>query len=223
MPIYPGNVAVFSTKVDLKDTVFAEHVNSLQDEITSTQRALGTGLLSSTWATSYTNPSSHDSLSSRLTNIEGGIRTLELGKLNLSGGTLTGTLSGTSASFSGSVSGSAFSGTGSSLTGLNATNVSSGTLSWQRLENSGVTPGTYAKVTVDIKGRVIQTGTLTQADLPSPLSATTSDRWTNARTISLTGDVSGSASVDGSANVAIATTIEGLPVEYTTHFFLGGM
>jgi len=35
----------------------------------------------------------------------------------------------------------------------------------------------------------------------------TADRWTTARTLSLTGDVTGSTSIDGSANASISTTI----------------
>lgn len=223
MAIYPGNVAVFSTKVDLTDTVFAEHVNALQDEVSSTQEVLGTNILTSTWATSYANPTTHASVSARMLNIEGGLRTLETGKLGTGGGTLTGALAGTSASFSGPVSASSLAGSGTAITALDAGNVSSGTLNWQRLQDSGVTPGTYAKVTVDAKGRVLSAGSLTSADLPSPLTATTAARWSTARTLTLSGDVAGSASIDGSSNVTVTTQIVDLPPDYTGGFFLGGM
>ena len=46
------------------------------------------------------------------------------------------------------------SGNGSGLTNLNASNISSGTLSADRLPASGVTAGQYKRVTVDAKGRV---------------------------------------------------------------------
>lgn len=44
------------------------------------------------------------------------------------------------------------------------------------------------------------------ADLVSVVSA---PKWTTARTLSLTGDVTGSATVDGSADVSLATTLVG--------------
>lgn len=223
MAIYPGNVAVFSTKVDLTDTVFAEHVNALQDEVSSTQQVLGTNILTSTWSSDYTNRTTHASVSARMLNIEGGLRTLENSKLNLTGGTLTGPLSGTAASFSGGVTAGSLSGSGANITALNAGNVTAGTLNWQRLQDSGVTPGTYAKVSVDAKGRVLSAGSLTQADLPAPLAATTSDRWTTARTLSLSGDLAGSVALDGSTNVTLEAQITDLPPDYTAGFFLGGM
>lgn len=40
--VYPGNVRQFSTKIDLEMTVFALHVNDLQDEVTAVQNVLGT-------------------------------------------------------------------------------------------------------------------------------------------------------------------------------------
>lgn len=72
--IFPGSVRVFTTKVDLVDTVMASHVNLLQDEVTSVQTTLGTSLLSSTWSGSYTNTTSHINLSTRLVNIEAGVK-----------------------------------------------------------------------------------------------------------------------------------------------------
>lgn len=222
--IYPGNVAVFSTKVDLQDTVFAAHVNALQDEVTATQTVLGTGLLASTWSTEYSNPTTHTSLASRLLNIEGGLRTLENSRLPLSGGTMTGALAGTSANFTGSVTAASLSGVGSQISGLNATNVSTGTLASARLQDSGVAPGSYAKVTVDSKGRVIDGGPLTSSDIPSNLQVSRADRWSTARTLILSGAVTGQASVDGSQNVTISTTMNSVPVDFTPHFlFLGGM
>lgn len=221
--IYPGNVAVFSTKVDLQDTVFAEHVNALQDEVTAMQRTLGTGILSSTWASDYANPNTHESVAARLRNVEGGIRTLESTRLRISGGTLTGALGGTSATFSGQVAATSFAGSGAGLTDVNASNVTSGTLVADRLEDSGVDAGTYSKVEVDSKGRVLTGALLTQGDLPDPLTATTAGRWTTPRTFALSGDVSGSAVVDGSSDTNIEVTVLRMAQEYTTHFFLGGM
>jgi hypothetical protein len=58
--------------------------------------------------------------------------------------------------FSGTVTANTFSGSGASLTTLNAGNISSGTLSADRLATSGVTAASYtnANITVDSKGRV---------------------------------------------------------------------
>lgn len=47
----------------------------------------------------------------------------------------------------------------------------------------------------------------TAASATTATTATTAGRWTTARTLSLTGNVTGSASVDGSANASIAATV----------------
>lgn len=72
--LFPGSVRIFTPKVDLVDTVMASHVNLLQDEVTAIQTTLGTGLLSSTWSGSYSNPSTHATLSARLENVEAGTK-----------------------------------------------------------------------------------------------------------------------------------------------------
>lgn len=41
MAVYPTNVRSFSTKIDLQDTVFALHINDLQDEMSAVQGELG--------------------------------------------------------------------------------------------------------------------------------------------------------------------------------------
>lgn len=48
---------------------------------------------------------------------------------------------------------------------------------------------------------------ITNAAAVVPARATTADRWTTARTITLTGDVTGRVSMNGSANVSIACTL----------------
>lgn len=116
------------------------------------------------------------------------------------------------------------------------------------LANSGVTAGTYAKVTVDAKGRVTAGGALAVTDLPFtpvqqggganqgnskvylgwgtsgnalrlqvdttdfgsafPISATLgASKWTTARNLALSGDATGSVSVDGSTDVTLAMTL----------------
>jgi hypothetical protein len=52
-------------------------------------------------------------------------------------------------------------------------------------------------------------GTITAALSGNATTATSAARWTNSRTISLTGDVTGSATFDGSANISISTTVQG--------------
>lgn len=72
--LFPGSVRIFTPKVDLVDTVMASHVNLLQDEMTAVQTTLGTGILSSSWSGSYSNPSTHASVAARLSNIESGVK-----------------------------------------------------------------------------------------------------------------------------------------------------
>lgn len=60
----------------------------------------------------------------------------------------------------GKLTATSFAGSGASLTSLNASNISSGTLAKERMETSPVTPGVYQGITVDAYGRV--TGALTQ-------------------------------------------------------------
>ena len=88
--IFPGSVRVFTTKVDLVDTVMASHVNLLQDEVTSVQTTLGTSLLSSTWSGTYSNTTSHINLSTRLINIEAGVKAANTNLAAISG-TVVGT------------------------------------------------------------------------------------------------------------------------------------
>ena len=80
------------------------------------------------------------------------------------------------------------------------------------LANSGVTAGTYSKVTVDAKGRVTAGAALVAADIPTLNQSTTGNAATatklaTARTLSITGDGTGSANFDGSANAAITLTL----------------
>ena len=86
--------------------------------------------------------------------------------------TMTGTLTATG-----------FSGDGSALTDLNASNISSGTIGDAYLPDT---------ISSDITG-----------------SAAEADQWTTARTITLGGDASGSVSLDGSQNVTLNLTVTG--------------
>lgn len=81
--LFPNNVRIYSAKEDLVDTVLAEHVNLLQDEVTAIQNAVGTGSLSSTWSGTFTKPTTHASLTARLSNIESGLVYLESRSRNI--------------------------------------------------------------------------------------------------------------------------------------------
>ena len=94
---YPSAVKSFTTKVDFTDTVLAEHVNTLQDEVRSLQVNLGTFISTgSGWVgdfdqvtTSWTN------LKDRLANIEYGLNDVYVNAVVQSGGSTIQT-SGTS-------------------------------------------------------------------------------------------------------------------------------
>jgi hypothetical protein len=72
---YPTTVKSFTTKVDFTDSVLAEHVNSLQDEVNSLQLNLGTFIrTSSGWVGSFNQvTTTWDTLKDRLANIEYGL------------------------------------------------------------------------------------------------------------------------------------------------------
>jgi len=72
---YPAAVKSFVTKVDFADTILAEHVNSLQDEVNSLQANLGTFIKTgSGWVGEFDQITTvWDSLKDRLANIEYGL------------------------------------------------------------------------------------------------------------------------------------------------------
>lgn len=72
---YPAAVKSFTTKVDFTDTILAEHVNSLQEEVNSLQANLGTFIKTgSGWVGSFDQiTTAWDSLKDRLANIEYGL------------------------------------------------------------------------------------------------------------------------------------------------------
>ena len=71
----PAAVKSFVTKIDFTDSVLAEHVNSLQDEVNSIQSNLGTYVKTgSGWVGEFDQITiSWDSLKDRLANIEYGL------------------------------------------------------------------------------------------------------------------------------------------------------
>ena len=85
---YPASVKSFSTKVDFSDTVLAEHVNSLQEEVNALQANIGTFIKTgSGWVGDFDQiTSSWDTLKDRLANIEYGLGDVYNDYVSLSGG-----------------------------------------------------------------------------------------------------------------------------------------
>jgi hypothetical protein len=85
---YPATVKSFTTKVDFTDSVLAEHVNSLQDEVNSLQLNLGTFIrTSSGWVGEFDQvTTTWDTLKDRLANLEYGLNDA-YGAMIPSGGT----------------------------------------------------------------------------------------------------------------------------------------
>ena len=75
---YPTSVRTFTNKVDLVDTVLADHINALQDEVHSLEIVLGaTSLggnpLTSTYTGTFSTTTTWTSLDERINNIEIGL------------------------------------------------------------------------------------------------------------------------------------------------------
>jgi hypothetical protein len=125
-------------------------------------------------------------------------------KLNLSGGTMTGalTLSGApTATLHAATKGYVDSALSSVLTvtdGTNSTSLGDGsTLTFAGTANEVTVAESLGTVTIGLPSTIT-------ADVTG--NASTASAWATARTLSLTGAVTGSASVDGSGNVSLATT-----------------
>ena len=86
---YPASVKSFTTKVDFADTVLAEHVNSLQDEVNSIQANLGTYIKTgSGWVGEFDQITTNwNTLKDRLANIEYGLNVSYSAKLPTGGST----------------------------------------------------------------------------------------------------------------------------------------
>ena len=114
----------------------------------------------------------------------------------------------------GTVSANALSGDGSLLTSLNASNLSSGTVSDDRLPatiSSNIT-GSSASCTGNAATATTSSscsGNSATATTSSSCSgnSATATKLATARTISLTGDVTGSTTFDGSGNASITATV----------------
>ncbi len=85
---YPASVKSFTTKVDFTDTVLAEHVNSLQEEVNSIQANLGTNIKTGSGGVGNydTVTTAWNTLKDRITNIEYGLTDV-LGAVPIGGST----------------------------------------------------------------------------------------------------------------------------------------
>lgn len=70
---YPTSVRTFTNKVDLIDTVFADHVNVLQDEVRALEVSFGNLILSSTYLGTFAQTTTWATVGARLANIEAGL------------------------------------------------------------------------------------------------------------------------------------------------------
>lgn len=73
MAQFPTSVKTFTSKIDLVDTVYADHVNTLQDEVRALEASIGTSLLLSSYTGSFTQTASWNTLGDRLNNMERGL------------------------------------------------------------------------------------------------------------------------------------------------------
>lgn len=103
------------------------------------------------------------------------------------------------------------------ITGAVAFNGSANVSILSTLANTGVTAGTYAKVTVDAKGRVTSGANLVASDVPTlnqnttgnaatATQAVSASKLTTGRNISLVGDFNGSFVFDGSTDLTLPIT-----------------
>lgn len=70
---FPGATRAFTPKVDLVNTIYADHVNALQEEVGAIEDTLGTGTLTSDYTGSFVATTDWTSVSDRLANIERGL------------------------------------------------------------------------------------------------------------------------------------------------------
>ena len=70
---FPGQVRTWTPKVDLVNTVYADHINLLQEETRAVQATLTDSILTSDYSGTFATTTSWANLSLRLRNIEGGL------------------------------------------------------------------------------------------------------------------------------------------------------
>lgn len=89
---FPTDYRQFTAKVDLVDTVYADHVNALQEEVRALETTLGTATLSSDLSQAFSFATSWSTVSDRLANIERGLVNGVTGAPYLRDGSTTNTL-----------------------------------------------------------------------------------------------------------------------------------
>lgn len=233
--VFPGSIKTFVAKTDLVDTVLADHVNTLQEEVNAVEATIGLGSLSTSgWAGTYSNPTTFSTITLRIANIEAGLTSLGASKLGATAnavsaskwatartlslaGDVTGSVSvdGTAnASITADVVDDSHAHTSATLTGF-ATNVQDtvgAMVSGNTESGIAVTyDSTGKKLNFDVADPTITlagdaTGAVTLTNLGNATLTVAVAKWANARTLTLTGSVNGSATIDGSANVSITTT-----------------
>lgn len=70
---FPSQVRTWTPKIDLVNTVFADHINLLQEEVRAVELSIGIDALTSTWAGAFSQTTSWTDIGDRLTNIEAGL------------------------------------------------------------------------------------------------------------------------------------------------------
>jgi hypothetical protein len=70
---FPGATRPFTPKVDLVNTIYADHVNALQEEVGAIEDTLGAGTLTSSYTGSFVATTDWETVSDRLVNIERGL------------------------------------------------------------------------------------------------------------------------------------------------------
>lgn len=70
---FPSAIRAFAPKVDLSDTVMADHVNALQEEVSAIENTLSNGILSSSWTGTWIGAATWANVDQRITNIEYGL------------------------------------------------------------------------------------------------------------------------------------------------------
>lgn len=143
----------------------------------------------------------------------------------------TGTYSATGTSLTRTPSESSNSGSAISLTGAAEVFISAIHSDFERLQNAGTTKVEATSTGATVTGDIAVTGTVDGRDIASDgskldgiesgatadqtkadidalgINAATADKWTTARTLSLSGDASGSVSWDGSANATLSVSV----------------
>jgi hypothetical protein len=70
---YPTTVRTLTAKIDIQDTILADHVNALQDEVKAIETIVGTSPNVSTYSGTFAQNTTWGTLTERISNLEAGI------------------------------------------------------------------------------------------------------------------------------------------------------